>query len=96
MQQVLDKNFEEFSRYVPVDAMLPILKREKILDDRDVTNIGNKPHKQDRINSLFEIFHKHSSGIDLLTFCQLLQKQGKRSTQEFGRKMEAELTQSTS
>ena len=96
MQQVLDNNFEEFFRYVPVDTMLLILQRHKILDDRDVTNIGNKQHIADKIDYLFKIFYNHSRGTDLLIFCQLLQMQSKDATQELGRKMEMELTQSRS
>ena len=96
LQQILDKNSEEFFRYVPVDEILPILERKKILDDWDVTKIREKGQEQERIESLFRIFYKHRRGIDLLTLCQLLQKQGVRATQEFGLKMKMELTQSTS
>ena len=93
LQQVLDKYSDEFFRYVPVDAILPILERKKILDDRNVADIRNKQHEQDKIQSLFKIFKEHRRGIDFLTFCQLLQKQGVSATQEFGWKMETELRQ---
>ena len=96
LQQVLDKNSEGFFRYVPVDAILPILEKHKILDDRDVTDIRNKQHKQDKIELLFKIFKEHRRGIDLKTFCQLLQEQGVSAIQKFGQKMEMELTQSRS
>ena len=96
LQRVLDNNSEGFLRYVPVDTMLPILERRRILDKRDVTNIRIQQHEADRIDSLFKMFYNHLRGIDLLTFCRLLKMQDKCATQEFGRKMELELTQSTS
>ena len=96
LQQVLDNNYQGFSRYVPLDTILRILEREKILDSRDVTDIRNEQHEEDRIELLFKFFYNHSSVTDFLIFCQLLQKQSKRATQEFGQKMKMELTQSRS
>ena len=73
--------------------MLPKLRAENILDNREFTDIQNKAHHSDKIELLYTIFYEHRRGIDFLKYCQLLQKQGVSAAQEFGKKMEMELRQ---
>ena len=71
--------------------MLNLLETKQILHIRDVTNIKNMIHEEEKINLLFKIFRDHRRPIDFIIFCRLLQKYGVLAVEEFGKDMENKL-----
>lgn len=90
-QKVLDDNYDDFLRLVPVDDIVHKLQRKRILSNRDVTSIQNEVHENDKVELLFKKLYDHRQGKDFLAFCQLLQKHCVLTIKEFGKKMEVEV-----
>ena len=90
-QQVLHNNSKDFIRLVPVNEILSELKREKVLSKRDVTDIKNKKHHDEKVELLYDIFYYHREANDFLILCRLLKENQVETIQKFGKKMKKEL-----
>ena len=66
--------------------MLSVLKRNQILNERDVTKITRTESEEDKSTLLFDIFYQHRQPEDVRIFCRLLQKSGVRASEEFGKR----------
>ncbi|RDD35921.1 hypothetical protein TrispH2_012107 [Trichoplax sp. H2] len=87
VQNALDTYEEEFIRIVPVDELVEPLKSKGILSSREVTDIKNLIHEDDKATKLLSILRDKRYNSDFLTFCQLLEKNSVIAVQKLGEKL---------
>ncbi|RDD40155.1 Nephrocystin-3 [Trichoplax sp. H2] len=87
VKKALDTYNKDFIRIVPVDELVEPLKSKGILSSREVTDIKNMIHKEDKAAELSSILRDKRDNSDFRKFCLLLENHSVNTVRKFGKKL---------